>query len=108
MVSDIGDRCLFNFECGRCLFFNVFPFPVCKAQLIGDWLENRRGAPNCFEPQSTYIHRVTQCMSPRRNWDSPTPSLASEGAPPPGTKGGTFSPAGEGLGSPNSDDWRKA
>ncbi len=27
-------------------------------------------------------------MSPRRNWDSPTPSLASECAPPPGTKGG--------------------
>jgi hypothetical protein len=27
-------------------------------------------------------------MSPRRNWDSPTPSLASKCAPPPGTKGG--------------------
>jgi hypothetical protein len=27
-------------------------------------------------------------MSPRRSWDSPTPSLASECAPPPGTKGG--------------------
>ncbi len=28
-------------------------------------------------------------MSPRRNWDSPTPSLASECAPPlPGTKAG--------------------
>ena len=33
---------------------------------------------------------------PRRNWDSPTPSLASECAPPPETKGG--GPAGEGLG----------
>ncbi len=28
------------------VFFNVFLFPVCKAQLIGDWLENRQGAPN--------------------------------------------------------------
>jgi hypothetical protein len=39
-------------------------------------------------------------MSPRRNWDSSTPSLASEFAPPHGTKGGTgaHSPAGEGLG----------
>jgi hypothetical protein len=38
-------------------------------------------------------------MSPRWNWDSPTPSLASECAPPPGTKGGgALSPAGEGLG----------
>ncbi len=26
-------------------------------------------------------------MSPRRNWDSPTPSLAGECAPPPGAKG---------------------
>jgi hypothetical protein len=38
-------------------------------------------------------------MSPRRNWDSPTPSLASEcAAPHPGTKGGAHSPMGEGLG----------
>ncbi len=28
-------------------FFNVFPFPLCKAQLLGDWYENRRGAPKC-------------------------------------------------------------
>ncbi len=27
-------------------FLQHFPFPVCKAQLIGDWYENRRGAPN--------------------------------------------------------------
>ncbi len=27
-------------------------------------------------------------MSPRRNWDSPSPSLASECAPPPRAKGG--------------------
>ncbi len=25
----------------------MFPFPVCKALLIGDWYENRRGAPTC-------------------------------------------------------------
>ncbi len=38
-------------------------------------------------------------MSPRWNWDSPTPSLASEYAPSPGIKGwGTHSPAGGGLG----------
>ncbi len=36
-------------------------------------------------------------MSPRRNWDSPNPSLTSECAPPPGP-GGAHSPAGEGLG----------
>ncbi len=27
-------------------------------------------------------------MSPRRNWDSPTPSIASECAPPPNPGGG--------------------
>jgi hypothetical protein len=51
------------------------------------------------QAQSTYMLRVPQCMSSRWNWDSPTPSLASECAPTPGTKGGgAHSPAGEGLG----------
>jgi hypothetical protein len=41
-----------------------------------------------------------QCIvRTRRNWDSPTPSLASEFAPPPVPKGGAYSPGGEGLGS---------
>ena len=34
MVSDHGDRCLFSVLCYHRLFFNVFPFPLCKAQLI--------------------------------------------------------------------------
>ncbi len=37
-------------------------------------------------------------MSPSRNWDSPTPSLASECGPPPAGTGGGHSRAGEGLG----------
>jgi hypothetical protein len=49
-------------------------------------------------------------MFPRRNWDSPTPSLASECAPPPGTKeeGGHTRLRASGWGSPNSNDWRKS
>jgi hypothetical protein len=36
----------------------------------------------------------------------PTPSPASDCVAPPGTKGrGTHSPAGEGVGYPDSDDW---
>jgi hypothetical protein len=31
MVPDHGDRCLFTFLSSRRLFFNIFPFPVCKA-----------------------------------------------------------------------------
>jgi hypothetical protein len=59
--------------------------------------------------QSTYIYRVPQCMSTRWNWDSPTPSLASECALPPRTKGwGGHSPAAKGWGSPNSVDWGKS
>jgi hypothetical protein len=48
-----------------------------------------------------------QCMSPRRNWDSPNPSLASECAPPPrtGRGGGHSRLRVRGSGSPNSDDW---
>jgi hypothetical protein len=29
------------------LFFKIFPFPVCKAQLIGNWNKNRQGGPKC-------------------------------------------------------------
>jgi hypothetical protein len=46
VVSDRGDRCLFIFLWSRRLFCKIFPFPVCKAQLIGDLYENRRGALN--------------------------------------------------------------
>ncbi len=46
VVPDRGDRCLFFFLWSRRLFCNIFPFPVCKAKLIGDWYENRQGALN--------------------------------------------------------------
>jgi hypothetical protein len=48
MVWDRGDRCLFVFLCCRRLFFNVFSFSVCKAQLIDNWGKNRQGAPKCL------------------------------------------------------------
>ncbi len=49
--------------------------------------------------QSTYIYRAPQCMSPRWNWDSPTPLAASECALTPGPKGGgAHSPAAKGVG----------
>jgi hypothetical protein len=55
-----------------------------------------------------YLEYIPQCVSPRWNWDSPTPSAASKCDLPPGTKGGeAHSPAGEVVGSPNSDDLRK-
>jgi hypothetical protein len=45
----------------------------------------------------------------RRNWVSPNPSLASECAPLPRTWGGGHTCLRvRGLGSPNSDDWRKS
>jgi hypothetical protein len=45
-----------------------------------------------------FIYRVPQCMSPRRNWDSPIPFPASECALPPGTKGGGGGPVAGGWG----------
>jgi hypothetical protein len=47
-----------------------------------------------------YINiKSTTVYVPSSDWDSPTPSLASECAPSPGTKGGrAHSPAGEGSG----------
>ncbi len=42
-------------------------------------------------------------MSPRRTWDSPTPSPASGCAPPPPTKGvGAHSSVGDGVGAHSS------
>ncbi len=46
-------------------------------------------------------------MSPRRNWDSPNPSLASECCAPPPRTGGHTRLRVRGWESPNSDDWRK-
>ncbi len=50
-------------------------------------------------------------MSPRRNWDSPTPAPASKCAPPPRTRGGGGGQTRlrvRGWGSLSSDDWRKS
>ncbi len=49
-------------------------------------------------------------MSPRRNWDSPTPLAAGEcSLPPPDQRvGGHTRLLLKGWGSPNSDDWRKS
>ncbi len=58
MVSDRGDWCLFAFYFFRRLFFNVFPFPFCKAQLIGNCHENRRGARNCLVRQSIMLSKA--------------------------------------------------
>ncbi len=35
-MSDRGDQGLFTFLTSHCIFFNIFLFPVCKAQLTGD------------------------------------------------------------------------
>jgi hypothetical protein len=63
---------------------------------------------NVHTPYTEYI-LYSVCMSPRQNLDSPTPSLVSECAPPPGTKGGGQTRLRvRGWGSPNSDDRRKS
>ncbi len=71
----------------RALSQNYIRIPVNSAECRWD------------EAQSTYIYRAPQCMSPRWNWDSPTPLAASECALPPGPKGGgVHSPAAKGVG----------
>jgi hypothetical protein len=61
-----------------------------------------------LHPQSTYLPRVPQCLSPRPNWDLPPPRKRV--CPSPGTKGGgvAHSPAVRGWEGPNSDNWRKS
>ncbi len=65
-VPDHGDRCPFIFLWSSCLFCNIFPFPVCKAQLIGDWYENRWGARNTiiFLIMRQYYWRTDGFTSP--------------------------------------------
>jgi hypothetical protein len=46
---------------------------------------------------STVYHKVTQSLSPHLNWD-PLYLLSRKRVCPPGTKGWTHSPAGEGIG----------
>ncbi len=50
------------------------------------------------------------CRLVRIGTPAPTPSLARECAPPPPQLKGeaTHSPAVDGVGGPNSDDWRKS
>ncbi len=69
--------------------------------------------PNCaLQSQSTYKPRIPQCLSPRRNWNLGTPDPFSRKRvwPSPQNQrgGGAHRPAGEGVGSPISDDWRKS
>jgi hypothetical protein len=69
-------------------------------------------------PKTTkYVHikstaHCAQYMSPRRNWDSPNPSLAMQRVCPfpqnRGVGGGLTRLRVRGWGSPNSDDWRKS
>jgi hypothetical protein len=65
-----GDWCLF-FLWSRRLFCKVFPFPVCRAQFIGDWYENRRGA------QSTIIFLTIR----QYYWRTDAPCANSNGGP---------------------------
>ncbi len=49
--------------------------------------------------QSTYIPRVPQCLTPRRNWElPPPPPLLQASAFPWNQKGETHSPGGSGGG----------
>jgi hypothetical protein len=47
------------------------------------------------------MHRVPECLSLRRNWVPTPPSPQASVLPP-------HSLAGEGVGGPNSDDWKES
>jgi hypothetical protein len=58
--------------------FTVFPVPPIFYNLLGTVTSSYKVYVYVY----VYIvYRVPQCMSPRRNWDSPTPSPACECAP---------------------------
>jgi hypothetical protein len=53
------------------------------------------------------VHRVPQCLSPRRNWDPPPP-LPQASVSPGNPRGEHTRLRVRGWGSPNSEDWRKS
>ncbi len=71
VVPDRADWCLLIFVWSRCLFCNIFLYPVCIAQSIGDWYENRRGAWN------TIILLIIR----QYHWRTNAPSANSNGGP---------------------------
>jgi hypothetical protein len=77
---------------------SVFPFAPCRLY------------PSEYMKHKVLIYRAPQCMSPRRNWDTPNPSPASECVFPldQRVEGGHTRLRLKGWESLNSDDWRKS
>jgi hypothetical protein len=68
-------------------------------EMLNGWMQN-------FQKVLIYLEFHSVC--PLVRFRTPTPSPSSECVPSNGTKRGeTPSPADEGVGSPNSDDWKK-
>ncbi len=72
----------------KLLYSTLFPIPPLRFHCVGHKVRIYKE-----------YHSV---MSPRRNWDSPNPSLATRVCPSPRVRLRV-----RGWGSPNSDDWRK-
>ncbi len=60
------------------------------------------------ENQKVHIHLEFHSVCPLVGIGTPNPSHTSECVPPEPKGGGAHSPAGEGWGGPNSEDWRKS
>jgi hypothetical protein len=76
---------------------------VCKSQLIGDWDENRRGAPKCSARLFlNFFFICSPILGPH------PPPLLQASVSPPGTKGGDTLTCGLSGWGPNSDDWRES
>ncbi len=90
--------------------YGKYPWPKLVLHNFFQVLYDIRTPKECLQPQSTYIHRAPQFISPRRNWDPPTP-LPQARCPTPGPKGGGGGHSRlrlRGWRSPNSDDWIKS
>jgi hypothetical protein len=59
-------------------FARVFIVPRTISHYLWHETVLRGGGDTHPQWTCTYISRVQQCLSPRRNWDSPTPSLTGE------------------------------
>jgi len=80
-----------------------------KFWLIGSitWVSSLKKeiGKTALQPQKVYtIPRVPLCLSPHPNWVRPS----RERVCAPGTQGGQHMPSDEGVGGPNSDEWRES
>ncbi len=82
----------------------ILAFSSSQAPKYYSWEFNFAMGPSPKPWRDYSIHRVPECLSPRRNWVPPPHPPQASVSPPLDPKGREVS----GCGGPNSDDWKES